>query len=217
MALLTAHMTKLQAVNQMLRSINEQPVSQLASGQLDASQAESVLDEVSRRAQSEGWHVNTRRNVVLTKNTDTQFAIPINVLSVDTADPEGWRLPTNTSYDKQYNVMMKRSADNSKWILYDIDKDTELWPDVTTLTVHMVELLEFHNLTPSLQIYVYKMAGHEFQKSQVASEVLYQFTKEDAQQAYFTAMQDDTFNEDRNVLRHNSAARYILQRHTTSY
>ena len=61
------------------------------------------------------------------------------------------------------------------------------------------------------------MAGHEFQKSQVASEVLYQFTKEDAQQAYFTAMQDDTFNEDRNVLRHNSAARYILQRHTTSY
>ena len=50
----TAHMTKLQAVNQMLRSINEQAVSSLSSGQIDAERAEEVLNETSRRVQSEG-------------------------------------------------------------------------------------------------------------------------------------------------------------------
>ena len=45
MATLEAHMTELKAVNQMLRSISEQPVSQLGSGQIDSDNAEEVLEE----------------------------------------------------------------------------------------------------------------------------------------------------------------------------
>jgi len=56
MALLLAHMSKLDAVNQMLRSINEQAVSSLNSGQIDAERAAAVLDETSRRIQAQGWH-----------------------------------------------------------------------------------------------------------------------------------------------------------------
>ena len=75
MVALVAHMTKLQAVNQMLRSINEQPVSQLASGEIDAERAEDILDETSRRIQATGWHSNTRRHVPITPNASDQFVV----------------------------------------------------------------------------------------------------------------------------------------------
>ena len=73
MATLEAHMTELKAVNQMLRSISEQPVSQLGSGQIDSDNAEEVLEEVSRRIQSQGWHANARRGVVLPVNASFQL------------------------------------------------------------------------------------------------------------------------------------------------
>lgn len=214
---LSAHMTTLEAVNQMLRSINEQAVSSLSSGQIDAERAEAVLNETSRRIQSEGWHGNTRRNVKYTPNVSNQFVVGNNVLRIDSVNPRGRRMNTHSSPSGWVNVMLKRSADNTKWVLYDVDNDSETITDLTEITCDVIEMLEFQNLPPHLQIYIYKAAAHEFQKGSVASRTLFEFTREDVEKAMIDAIQQDAANSDDNMLRDNRAAWEVAYRYNPTY
>lgn len=216
-ASLTAHLSKLEAVNQMLRSINEQPVSSLGSGEIDAERAEDILDETSRRIQSQGWHANTRRNVKYTPNASNQFVVGTNVLSIDAVNPKGRRMSTTPTHSRHVNVMLKRSADDSKWLLYDVDNDSETITDLTEITCDVIEYLTLAHLPPSLQIYIYKAAAHEFQKTSVASQILYQFTLEDVEVAAAEAMQDDWRNDDANVLKDRRSAWEITYRYNPTY
>ena len=213
----TAHMTKLQAVNQMLRSINEQAVSSLSSGQIDAERAEEVLNETSRRVQSEGWHGNTRRNVEFTPNAADQFVVGTNVLRIDSVNPSGRRMSTTPAHTGYVNIMMKRSAADDAWLLYDVDNDSETITDLSKITCDVIEFLSFEHLPPHLQIYIYKSAAHEFQKGSVASKVLYEFTREDVEKSMVDAIQQDAANEDRNVLRDNRHAWEVAYRYNPTY
>lgn len=215
-ALTTAHMSKLQAVNQMLRSINEQAVSSLSSGQIDAERAEAVLNEASRSIQSQGWHANTRRNVEYTPDANDKFLVGANVLSIDTVNPRGARQQNSRSTSSHVNLMLKRAADDAAWLLYDVDNDSETITDLTKVTCDVIEFLRFEHLPPSLQIYVYTQAAHEFQKGSVASKVLYEFTRETVEKAMVDAVQDDARNEDANFF-NNSAAREVTYRFNPMY
>ena len=217
MATMVAHMTELQAVNQMLRSIGESAVQTLSSGQIDAEQAQATLAEVSRRIQSQGWHCNTRRSVSLGKNSSNQFAVGVNVLSIDTVNPDSGRRQGSPNPSSYFNAVLRRSADDTKYLLYDLDNDTEVWTTPTTLTVDIIEYLPFSNLTTQLQVYVYKSAAHEYQKSAVSSSTLYQFTLEDVQEAGMNAVQEETANEDRNMFTHNRHAREVVYRYNPIY
>ena len=216
-ALTTAHMTKLQAVNQMLRSINEQAVSSLSSGQIDAERAEAVLNETSRRVQSEGWHANTRRNVSYTPNASDQFVVGGNVLRIDSVNPRGRRMQTTPAHTGYVNIMLKRSADDSKWLLYDVDNDSETITDMTEITCDVVEFLRFEHLPPYLQMYIYTYAAHEFQKGSVASKVLFEFTRETVQKAMIDCIQQDAGNEDANMLKDNRHAYEVAYRYNPMY
>ena len=218
MATLEAHMTKLQAVNQMLRSINEQPVSQLASGQVDAENAEDVLDEVSRRIQAQGWHANTRRGVTLSKNASNEFAVGTNVMRVDTVNPDSPRRAASPSPSAFYNVALRRDQADTKWLLYDVDNDSETWATgPSELTVDIVEYLAFSGLPVYLQTYIYKAAAHEFQKTAVSSQVLWQFTQEDVRDEMVNAVQADSEAEDRNVFRNHRPAWEVVYRFNPLY
>ena len=212
-----AHMTELEAINQMLRSINEQPIQSLTSGQIDAESAEAVLTETSRLIQSEGWHANTRRSVSITKNSDNQFAVAVNVLKVDTVNPDSPRRTGSPNPSSFYNVGLRRDAADTKWLLYDIDNDSETWSDPDTLTVDIVEFLPFEHLPVALQAYIYHSAGHAFQKAQVGSQVLFEFTREDVDRSEARAVQTDMENEDRNMIRDSRAAREIAYRYNPMY
>lgn len=216
-ALTTAHMNKLQAVNQMLRSINEQAVSSLSSGQIDAERAEAVLNETSRRIQLEGWHGNTRRNVSYTPNASDQFVVAANVLRIDSVNPRGRRMTSTPSHTGWVNVAMRRSADDSKWLLYDVDNDSETITDLTSITCDVIEFLRFEHLPPHLQIYVYKAAAHEFQKGSVSSKTLFEFTREDVEKAMIDAIQQDSANADQNMLKDNRAAFEVAYRYNPTY
>lgn len=217
MAVKTAHMTELEAVNEMLRSINEQPVQSLSSGQLDAEQAQAKLNEVSRQIQSEGWHANTRRSVSLSKNASNQFVVGVNVLKIDTVNPDSPRRTGSPNPSSFYNVGLRRNAGDTTYLLYDIDNDSETWSTPDTLTVDIVEFLPFEDLPPSLQGYIHKMAAHEYQKSAVGSSVLFEFTKEDVEIAMIRAIQNDMENDDRNMLRDSRHSREIVYRYNPYY
>jgi len=204
---MTAHLTELEAVNEILRSIGETPVQGLSSGQHDAEQAAEVLHQVSRRIQAQGWFCNTRRGVVLTKNSSDQFPLGVNVLKVDTVDPPMRRSDAgDQTYSKRYNVVMRREAAGSKFILYDLTNNSETWTTPTTLTVDLVEFLPFDDLTPLLQTYIHFAAGHRFQKVSVSSQVLWEFTKEDVEEAQMMAVQEDADNEDASAHQYGAVA-----------
>lgn len=212
-----AHMSKLEAVNEMLFSIGENPVQSLASGLQDAELAETILNNESRRIQAKGWHCNTRRNVVLTKNVDNQFVVGIDALKVDTVNGRWSRSTNSPSPSGWVNVMLKRSADDTKWLLYDVDNSSETWTDVTTVTVDIVDFLDFANLPSYLQNYILFAAAHRFQKGVVSSRVLAEFTKEDVNQAMIDAIQDDMENADDNILQHDPASHSIVYRYNPNY
>jgi len=217
-ATLEAHMTELKAVNQMLRSISEQPVSQLGSGQIDSDNAEEVLEEVSRRIQSQGWHANARRGVVLPVNASFQFAVGTNVLKVDTVNPTSPRRTASPKPSAYYDVALRRSIDDTKWILYDVDNDTETWASgPATLTVDIIEFLPFQHLPVYLQAYIYKAAAHEFQKSTVASQILFQFTQEEVEYTMVYAVQCDSEMEDRNMIRNHAGVQEVAYRYNPLY
>lgn len=81
--------TQLEAVNVMLGNIGESPVnalSPLSSLPVSARTAISVLDEVSRDVQSEGWHFNTVDKVTLSPNVNGEIFLTDDVLHIDTLD-----------------------------------------------------------------------------------------------------------------------------------
>lgn len=212
MATLAGHMTKLEAVNDILASIGEDPVNSLSSGLPEAEDAERFLDRESRRIQMRGWQVNTLKNYVLTPNASNQFVLPDNTLKVDTVNSRSTRPGATVTPSKWINVAMRRSGDDTKWLLWDVDKNSETWTDVTTMTVDLVQFLEFANLNPSLQIYVWTSAAHRFQKESMGSAALYQFTKEEVEQAELMAVNEDMENEDMNLIRDNMHVHYIAYR-----
>lgn len=212
MATNAGHMTKLQAVNEILWTTGEAPVSSLSSGLGDAAVAEDMLDRVSREIQSTGWHVNTLRAYELTSNVATQFVLPDDTLKVDTVNHKGGR-KTNTPVPSSFiNAVMRRSADDTMWLLYDMDNHTELWATPTTLTVDLVKLLSFSDLNPALQYYIWAKAARRFQQGAMASVVLAKMAERDVHEALTQALQEDFDTEDYNMLNDSWGARAISQR-----
>ena len=127
-------MTKLEAVNQMLDAIGEDPVSSLSSGLDDAESAERFLDRLSKVVQAKGWHVNTDENLLLVRNTSNHIPLPNNTLCVDT-------VRTSSYIDV---VQKKQSANDTAWYLYDIRNKTFVFDtDVYVDLVYFLDKTDF--------------------------------------------------------------------------
>lgn len=209
---LSGHMTKLDAVNEILASIGEDPVNSLASGLPDAELAEGFLNKANRSIQLVGWHCNTLNDYELAKNASNQIVVPDNTLKCDTVNPRGPRKNNRPKPHSYINATMRRSGDDTAWLMWDGDNNTELWTQETTLTVDIVQFIEFANLTPALQIYVWTTAAHRFQKSVMGSNALFAFTKEDVNDAETAAINEDMENEDLNIIRDNPQVHAIAFR-----
>ena len=71
-------MTKLEAVNRMLRALHEYPVAALDTGGVStAASAETILDECDKSVQAKGWHCNRENDVVIEPATVTKMALPL--------------------------------------------------------------------------------------------------------------------------------------------
>ena len=75
--------SKLDAVNTMLSSIGEAPVSSLSSGLIEAEIAETILDTVDREVQSMGWNFNTELKKNFAQDVSGQILLPADILRAD--------------------------------------------------------------------------------------------------------------------------------------
>ena len=84
MAFPTTNATQeLPAVNQILQSCGQAPVTTLDQTNPDVAIAYQTLLEVSREVQAEGWSFNKEFNYQMTPDNNKQILIPNNVLQID--------------------------------------------------------------------------------------------------------------------------------------
>ena len=106
---------ELPAVNEILASVGQAPVTTLDQTNPDVAIAYDTLLNVSREVQAEGWIFNTEEFYELTPNTDGEIVIANNILQID----------LHAEKDNQYEAIRR----NGK--LYEKINHTYDW---TTLT-----------------------------------------------------------------------------------
>ena len=74
---------ELPAVNQILASVGQAPVTTLDETNPDVAIAYDTLLEVSKEVQGEGWSFNQEFEYEITTDNNKQYAIPNNVLQID--------------------------------------------------------------------------------------------------------------------------------------
>jgi hypothetical protein len=115
---------ELPAVNEILASVGQAPVTTLDQTNPDVAIAYDTLTQVSREVQAEGWSFNTEYDYPATTDTNKEYAIPSNMLQVDLSESTPTSRVANGSknvirrggklYDKYnhtYEITSEASAD----------------------------------------------------------------------------------------------------------
>ena len=129
--------TELDAVNQILSSVGQAPVTTLDLQNPEVSIARNTLVEMNRQVQSEGWTFNTERKVDMTRDANTsKIAWPDNFITID----------ANEYHNGKYDIV-KRGG-----FLYDRYNHTDIFTE--TLKCDVVKYFDFINLPQPVQSYV---------------------------------------------------------------
>jgi hypothetical protein len=93
---------ELPAVNQILQSCGQAPVTTLDQTNPDVAIAYSTLTQVSQEVQAEGWSFNLELDYEFTPDTNNEILIPNNILQIDPA-PEYFELDVIRRNGKLYD------------------------------------------------------------------------------------------------------------------
>lgn len=173
--------SKLEAVNSMLGHIGESPVNSISDTNalpISAATAISVLDEVSRSVQAEGWHFNTELKVTLSPAGDGTITLSDDILEVDTID---------TSID-----IAQRGLS-----LFDRSNNTSVFSK--DLEVNITRLLDFTSLPEAARRYITLRASRVFQGRIVGSRELEALIARDEYNARADLMDTEGNNSDRTI------------------
>ena len=130
--------TELDAVNQILSSVGQAPVTTLDLQNPEVSIVLNTLREVNRQVQSEGWIFNTERHYELTPDSTTnQITYPSNMLQIDTNKPH---------HKGNYDVVRR----NGK--LY--DRENHTYTFTKSIYADVVWFFDFTDVPPAFQVYI---------------------------------------------------------------
>jgi hypothetical protein len=146
-------LSKLDAVNRILRASGEYPVSTLAvTGSNDVTLAIQTLDEVALQCQMTGLNCNTVEKEYL-PDIDGHIFIPDDTLAIDTV---------GTDYGR--NVVQRGRTPT---YLFDVDNNTDIFTVGTPLNVRITVSLSFESLPTAEQFEVVDQAARMYQMATV--------------------------------------------------
>ena len=142
--------TELSAVNSILGSIGQSPISQLDFTNPEVSFVYNLLKESNQDVQAEGWTFNLEYHIKnSSKTSDNKFIIPSDVMRIDMED--GW--------DKTRDFVRRKDSDGI-WKVYDRVNHTFEFPDDDYFHFNYVRLLNFEDIPAPFQRYIiYKACG----------------------------------------------------------
>ena len=142
--------TELSAVNAILGSIGQSPVSGIDFTNPEISFIYNILKEVNQDVQNEGWTFNLEYHIKENVNTsDNKIIISSDVIRIDMED----------GFDRTRDFVRRKDSDGI-WKMYDRVNHTFEFPDDDYFHVNVVSLLNFEDIPSVFQRYiVYKACG----------------------------------------------------------
>lgn len=135
--------TELDAVNQILSSVGQAPVTTLDLQNPEVAIVLNTLREVNRMVQAEGWTFNTERHYELTPDSITgEILFPFNALSIDT---------NRQSHYADYDPVRRDGK------LYDRYNHTFVW--TKPIDADIVWYFDFTDIPPAIQQYIVARAA----------------------------------------------------------
>lgn len=192
---ITTPTTELEAVNAMLSTIGEAPVSSLASGLLDAETAETILNDVSREVQSMGWNFNTEEDFPASPNASNEIVLPAEIVRADLAQSQTKFRSIKEEYVQRGNRMY--------------DKITHSYTITKQLKLDVILLLTFSDVPEVARRYITTKASRIFQERVVGSDTLSAMNRNDEQTALFALREMEGDNGDYNIFDDNSTMRVL--------
>ena len=130
--------TELDAVNQILSSVGQAPVTTLDLQNPEVAIAVNTLREVSKQVQVEGWTFNTERKYTLSPDSSTkQINYPANMLRIDANEEE---------HKNEYDLVRRGGK------VYDRLNHTNEFNNA--IKVDVVWLFDYYDLPPGIQAYI---------------------------------------------------------------
>ena len=139
----TGNKTELHAVNEILASVGQAPVTSLDQTNPDVALCYETLTDVSRQVQAEGWTFNKEYHYPIEIDENKHVPIPNNVLQMDMCD-------TVPAYGSTDTVV--RSKDGQKY-LYDRIAHSFEWSGETIFT-DIVWFFDWLDLPIPIQDYI---------------------------------------------------------------
>ena len=176
--------TKTEAVNIMLGTIGESPVSDIDSNSgVDVAIAKDILDEVSREVQTDGWRFNTEYDVPLSRDNNNEIQLTENMAQVR-FQKRDWSssLEPVIRGNRLYNVRERT---------YAFDKDLE--------AEEVVYLLDFDEIPEYVRYYIAVRAARRFQARYVGSDKHNQFSMRDEVEARSIAVGAENVSGNYNI------------------
>ena len=178
--------TELEAVNTILSTIGEAPLSTLTGSlPVDGTMAKSVLNEINREVQSMGWHFNTQPKVTLSKDAgNNTIPLATNVLRVELNPYKH----SKSDYDiVQRNDVLFNLVTNSSIFTEDLEE------------VKVVYLLDFSEIPEQAKRYITIRSARVFHDRTLGANTLHKFSLEDEEKALIVLRQAEASTGDYSV------------------
>ena len=168
----------------MLTGIGQAPVVSLDIANPEIATALSILENVNREVQGEGWNFNTEVNYPFTPDTNGEIVVPDNVLQLS---------DNKTSNSQQYQTVLR----NGK--LYDKVFHTYEFQGTDPVLCDVVWLFSFEDLPQVFKDYITQRATRVFAGSVVGSKEMFQFNAQDETMLRGNCLAYDTGTSEVNI------------------
>ena len=183
--------TELSAVNSILGSIGQSPITTLNFTNPEVSYIYNILTEVNKDVQNEGWHFNTEQHVKAEPDGNKNITLPVNTLRYTLHDG---------GIDRTQDVVVR----NGK--LYDlVDHTNEFTGD---LYLDVVSLYKFEDLPNVFQRYVTHRAAVRAAAQLVTNPQLAKLLQQDEAKSRAACMEYECDMADHSFLGHEHGTRY---------
>ncbi len=186
--------TELSAVNSILGSIGQSPITSLSGTALqnpEISFIKNLLDQVNRDVQTSGWHFNTQYRVKQSPDAQGNYVVPQNSILYDISDGQ---------IDRDTDV----TKINGK--LYDLVHQTDVF--TKDYYFDIITLYNFEDVPPAIQRYIIARASMRAATQLVSNADLVKLLQLEEEQAKANALNYETEQGDYNFMGWPAESKY---------
>jgi len=177
--------TELSAVNSILGSIGQSPITSLTTGNAlqnpEIALVVNLLTEANKDVQTMGWHFNTEYRVLKSPDNNKHFSVPVNAILYDISDGQS---------DKTSDVVKR----NGK--LYDVIRQSYEFDG--DRYIDSVLLINFDDVPAAVQRYIISRAAVRAATQLVSNADLVKLLKVEEEQTRASAIEYETQQGDHN-------------------